>query len=120
MSISTSIRDDDLADLMTEIGTTGALTQVTGGTFNPATNSVSGASTANYTVTGIIRRPKREFMAGTIVTDDRIRFTITASGLAVVPAIGDTLTLSGTVYTVEELETVKPAGTAIAYTLFLR
>ena len=59
-------------------------------------------------------------MNGAVVTDDRIRFTITASGLAVVPEVGNTLTLSSVKYAVEEVETVKPDGTAIAYSLVLR
>lgn len=119
MSIATTIRDTDLADLMSEWGTTGTLTQVTGEAFDPSTGGLSGGSTTNTTVTGIIRRPRRRFIDGTVVTDDRTRFTITASGLAVVPTAGDSLTVNSIKYTITEVETVGPDGTAIAYTVTL-
>lgn len=121
MSISSTIRDVDLADLMTEMGTSATLTHVTaGGTFDPTTGGISGQTTSDYSVTGIIRRPRKVFMAGEVVTDDRIRFTITASGLAVVPTVGDELTISSVKYNIEEVETVRPAGVDIAYSLVLR
>lgn len=121
MSISASIRDVDLADLMAEVGTTATLSHVTaGGTFDPTTGGITGQTTSDYTVTGIIRRPRKIFAAGEIVTDDRLRMTITASGLSITPAVGDKLTISGTQYSVQEIETTQPQGVAIAYTLVLR
>lgn len=121
MSLSSQIRDVDLADLMAEVGTTATLTHVTSsGSFNPATGAVDSQATTDYTVTGIIRRPRKIFAAGTVVTDDRLRMTITASELDITPAIGDDLTISSVKYSIEEIETTQPAGVAIAYTLVLR
>lgn len=120
MSLSSQIRDVDLADLMTEVGTTATLTHVTaGGTFDPTTGGITGKTTSTYTVIGIIRRPRKIFRDGQVVTDDRIRMMITASDLSIVPAIGDGLTISSAEYSIQEIETTQPAGVAIAYTLVL-
>jgi len=117
VSIATTIRDTDLADLMSELGTTGTLTQTTGAAFDPSTGGMTGGSTTNTTVTGILRRPRSRFIDGSVVTDNRTRFTMTASGIAVVPAAGDYLTVDSIKYTIEEVETIGPDGTAIAYTV---
>lgn len=127
----------DAADVLTalqEDGLAMTLTQKSGGTFRPAYGDYkngAGADTrtsTDYTVYGLIQSQtmpqsgntgERYFNGTLIQTGDKF-ILMAASGLAVTPAPGDKLTVSGTVYSIVTHIAIEPGGTVLAYRLLVR
>jgi len=121
----------DILEALREDGAPLTLTQTTGGTFNPATGAYTGQTTTTKSVYGLLQAPsmpqsgntgERWFNGTLIQTNDKMMLlaALDSSGAAVVPVVGDTVTLNSVVFTIAALIPVEPGGVALAYRVLVR
>jgi hypothetical protein len=96
----------------------------TTGTYNPATGGVANTTTMQEGYGAVIDWDARQ-IDGTLIlaTDKRLLLSaLNAAGATLTaPALGDTVTIGGVVYTlVAPLKTVSPGGTSVLYDCNLR
>ena len=114
-----SFRSYDLLNLVRDFGeplTLGKTT--TAGSYNPATGSVAGSVTTNYSITGY-------FYNYEIMNVDQIRkgtrkCVIPALGLAVEPDDEDTITGNGDTVVIDSVTTIFSDGSPICYLCHVR
>jgi len=111
-------RSSDFLRLVRDFGETITLRKTsTSGTYDPATGTVSGTATTNYTVTGYLYNA--ESMPIDQVTKDTKRCVIPALGLGVEPTDEDVIVRSGRDLVVTHVVTIYSNGTAVCYILHL-
>lgn len=124
------IAQDVLADLKAD-GVSTTLTQVSGGTYDPAAGSITGQNTATKTVYGLLQAPtmpqsgntgNRWFNGTLIQANDKFLFlaALDTSGAAITPAVGNALTINGIVFTIAALIPIEPSGVTLAYRVLAR
>ena len=98
--------------LVRKFGGTFTYTAVVKGTYNPATRTQSGSSTA-ASVKGAFIGPGKTFIDGTVVQKGDGRFLLDAKGLTTTPTQGDTLRIKGIDYFVDAVRVVDPSGAKV-------
>ena len=104
------------------------LRRATLGTYIPATGEYSGGSTTDYPVTGLILAQSlgtsggvgQRFFNGVLVQTDDQFVLLAASGLAVDPAPGDLLIITGVTYSIVTMIPVRPGGVDLMYRVLAR
>lgn len=108
---------DRAADLIARFGTTVTLRRTSGGTFNVATESWSGQSTADLTSTGIVKGFRADLIDGTRVQHgDRLLILDDSQA----PQMTDKVVLGGYAWNIVDIETKSPAGTPLVYFVHIR
>ena len=109
-----SFRAYDLYNLVNDFGEELTLKKLTTeGSYNPATGSVSGSATTDYTVTGYFYN--YETLSVDQIVNGRRKCLISAVGLSVVPDEDDILVGNGDEVTISSVTTIFSAGTALCY-----
>ena len=109
-------------------GVSMTLRKTTLGTYDPAAGTYSGGSTADYTVTGIIQSQNipqtgslgQRFFNGVLVQTDDQFVILAASGLAVDPAPGDLLIITGVTYSIVTMIPIRPGGVDLMFRVLAR
>ncbi len=96
----------------------GTLTRVTG--HSGPSYAPTGETTASYEFVCIWGEFSAEERAAGLVEDGDHKLLIGATTLTVQPRPGDKVTVSGAIYNVKEVGTVKPGGTALLYSVVVR
>ena len=118
----------DVLAALEEAGVEMTLGHVTPGTYDPATGDFTGSSTAYYSVTGLIQTQSlgtaggvgQRFFNGILVQTDDEFVLLVASGLAVDPAPGDLLIITGVTYSIVTMIPVRPGGVDLMYRVLAR
>lgn len=110
--------------LLTNFGQAVTHTNVAEGTYNPATGTFS-TTTTNQSAIGVLLEYTTEEAgviqaAGGLVQANDRKLLLGVSGITLSPVPNDTVTVSGVVYTVIKVRTLKPAATVVMYELHLR
>jgi hypothetical protein len=107
----------DVDELLAEFGDTCQLKRDTPGTVDPVTGEPSGGATVTTDVLGVVVDYEEKLVDGeTIMRGDR-QALVQAT---VEPLFGDTFIEHGVIWSVVNVEAVKPAHLAVLYTLQLR
>lgn len=118
----------DALEVLEEAGVEMTLCRVTPGAYDPATGAYAGNSTAYYSVTGLIQSQtipqtglvgQRFFNSVLVQTDDQF-VLLAASGLAVDPAPGDLLIITGVTYSIVTMIPVRPGGVNLMFRVLAR
>lgn len=102
-----------------EFGATLSLTRTTGGTLNPVTGVISGASTSTLSVHAAEMQINQEFaklLGGTVEQNDKLIIADPQVQLL----LTDKITLDGALYGMVKIVPYNPAGTPVAYLAQLR
>ena len=100
------------------------LAHTVAGTYDPTTGAISGGTTANFTVYGIvtnygsIARLASQNQPGTLIQSGDKKAIINAGTVTPVP--GDNLTVYGTVWKVIAVDALDPTGAALLHKLQVR
>lgn len=104
-----------LAPVLRQFGGVATITRTTGGTFNPATGMVDGATSESYRVAAVVGGPREHRRPG----EDEVRVwaaSATIGAGTVEPRTGDRIAIGGRTYTVGEVTAIRPDGlTPILY-----
>jgi len=117
-----SFNSNDFLKLVRDFGETLTLTKkTTAGTYNPATGSVDGSATTNYSCTGYFYN----YEYGTVPTVDEVvrgnrRCVISALDLEVEPEDDDLISGNGDDVKIHRVTTIYSAGTKICYICHVR
>lgn len=103
--------------LLTLYGQNITWSQTTGGTYNPATGETSGATTTNYSGYGALLDFNTMMIDGDQILATDKRLLLQSGDIA---AIGNSITVDGTTYTVVKKKEINPAGTVVMYEFQLR
>ncbi len=118
----------DALEALQEAGVSMTLRKSTPGTYDPAAGTYSGGSTTDYPVTGIIQSQtisqtgtvgQRFFNGVLVLTDDQF-VLLAASGLAVDPAPGDLLIITGVTYSIVTMIPIRPGGVDLMFRVLAR
>jgi hypothetical protein len=112
----TSAAADALA-VLNEFGASATLTSTTAGTYDPAAGTSTPAD-ATSTVQAVVFPYKDRHIDGTLVQLGDQQAFLAAGGTA--PRPGDSLTWQSTVYRIERVKVLAPAGTTVLYEAQLR
>jgi hypothetical protein len=114
-----SFRSYDLLRLVRDFGEPLTLRKLTtGGTYNPATGSVTGSATTDYSVTGYFYN--YDTMAVDQVIKGSRKCLIPALGLAVDPDEEDLILGNGDAVTINSVTTIFSDGVAVCYICHVR
>lgn len=104
--------------LLTRFGATVSITGTSAETFDPITGAYTGGGSASITGVGVKSPFKKHEIDGETVlkTDVKLIF----EGAAGVPAIGNTATLNGIGYRIQNVMPLEPAETSVIYIMQLR
>jgi hypothetical protein len=75
--------------LLQRYGSDLTLVRQVGGTYNPATGTLSGGTPTNYTVRGVFINYRDENVDGSVIRMGDRRLLVSPQGSTTVPAIGD-------------------------------
>jgi hypothetical protein len=117
MTLATSLRAT-ASKLMAKFGGTATIRRVTTGTYNPATGTVSEA-TSDTAVRGVLQDVNLREVNDLIRATDK-RLLIAAADLAAPPTTADEVIITGATYQVIRVDTIEQDNTAITYELILR
>lgn len=109
-------------------GVSMTLRKTTPGTYDPAAGTYSGGSTTDYAVTGLIQSQTipqtgssgQRFFNGILVQTDDQFVLLAASGLAVDPAPGDLLIITGVTYSIVTMIPIRPGGVDLMFRVLAR
>ena len=119
MALSDELQQS-VADLVDELGKSLTLRKVAEGTYDPATGEVSGGSTSDTSVVGVLYDYGDEDIDGTrILMGDR-RCLIKTKNLSVVPEQGDRIVDGSTIYTVVGIKTHEAGSVVSGYNMHVR
>jgi len=100
------------------------LSHVASGVYNPATGVITGEVTTVQTGTGAVFEYGNKNIDGTLIKVGDKQLLLSAlktDGTELVPpAVNDTVTIGGTVYTITQIKPLSPAGTVVLYDANLR
>mgnify|MGYP000053019336 CR=1 FL=1 len=109
-------RSHDLLVLVRDYGSEITLRKnTTAGTYDPATGSISGSATTDYTVDAYFFNFSVGLPVGDEIRRGSSRCVIPALGLAVVPDDEDKLIGLGNTYEIVSVQTIYTNGVAICY-----
>lgn len=117
-----SFRSYDLLRLVKDFGEPLILKKTTNsGTYNPATGTVSGATTSDYSFTGYIYNYNQGVL-GTVDNIQRgsLKCVVPALGLAVEPEFDDLIFQSSKSYNIISVVSIFSVGTPICYLCDIR
>ena len=117
MTLATSLRAT-ASKLMAKFGGTATIRRVTTGTYNPATGTVSEA-TSDTAVRGVLQDVNLREVNDLIRATDK-RLLIAAADLSATPTTADEVIITGATYQVIRVDTIEQDNTAITYELILR
>lgn len=107
------------AALLAKSGTTMSLRVTTPGTYDPATGTETGATSADYATVGVLTSIKAYHVDGTLVqTGDKI--ILMAASVAVRPQAGHDVVVGGVVWHVVNVEAVEPSSVPVLYKVQVR
>lgn len=108
------VRSYDFLRLVRDFGETLTLKKTTTtGSYNPATGTVSGSDTTDYSFTGYIYNATSE-PVDQVVKDMR-RCVVPALGLTVEPTDEDIIARGSSTYVINHVTTIFSNGTAVCY-----
>ena len=100
------------ARLLEKFGQTISVIRTTGETIDPITGAIVAGSDTTYSPKGLLRKYPNEVIDGTrIETGDRELIVDNT----VEPALSDKVTVQGEQWTVVNVASINPAGTAVVY-----
>ncbi len=109
--------------LLTRFGQAVTLTKTVQGSYDPTTGLITNTTTTQ-TGTGAVMEYNNRNVDGTLIKQGDRQLLLSpflaSGGSLVAPAVGDTVTIGGTVYTVTQVKQVNPAGTCVMYDANLR
>lgn len=109
--------------LIGQNGSTGTLTQVVDGVFDPISGTETDAATTTASLLCVelpMGGQDDAFLPGTLTASEAVKVMISANGVDVTPEPGDRLTLHGRTLVVEGVQHLEPDGAPIMWTLFCR
>lgn len=109
-------------ELLAEFGVSGVLRRPSAGTFDPAAGTVTGSTNTDYTITAALfdyglKESGATLADGTVIKAGDKQIYVAASGLAVAPAITDTLIINSVTYRIANVKIIAPSGIAVLYEL---
>lgn len=90
------------------------------GSYNSATDSISGQSSSSETVSAVFTEYDQKDIDGTLIKAGDKRAMISASGIASAPDTADQVTDGSLKYSIISVSTIQPGGTPLIYYLQLR
>lgn len=110
------------AAMLRKAGCAMTLRVTTPGTYDPETGMESGAVAVDHACVGILQAPQSKgfgntWLDGTQIQAGDVQALLAASGLAVTPKAGDSLTVGADIYTVVTVQTTQPGGVALLHKL---
>ena len=105
---------------MGDIPQTLTIRRTEGGTYNPATGTVTGETTTDYPCRGVILDFTRDMIDGTLILAGDKQATIEAASLAVEPRPSDDLIQDGASWNIIAVDVVKPGSVPFLYKLQVR
>ena len=104
-------------DLLAEFGAPVILLRTTPGTFDPVTETETGATTAELTTTGIQKSYKAELIDGTRIKHGDKLYVLDDTQ---VPDLTDKLNVGSEYWSIVNIDEKNPAGTALVYLVQVR
>jgi len=100
------------AALIARKGSPITLRRVSGGTFNPVTQAITGAATTTATLNGVVLPGGRgdDYQPGTLQRASAIKIIFALSRASVVPQPGDVVSWNGVSWTLLRVSVTDPAG----------
>ena len=105
-------------ELFAEFGQAVTITRRTSGAYAVATG-IATVTSSTQRGTGAVFDWQNRDIDGTLIRTGDKRLILSAVGITA-PAVDDTVTIGGTVYTVKVVKPLAPAGTVVMYELNLR
>jgi N-acetylmuramoyl-L-alanine amidase len=105
------------SELITEFGADVVLQRASGGAFDPATGQTTGVTTSELTAKGIHKRFKASLVDGTRIKHGDKLYVLNDSQ---VPAMSDKLKVGAEYWSIVNVDSIVPAGTAIVYFVQVR
>lgn len=102
------------------VGKPVTLKVTTGGTYDPGTQKVTGATTSNYAVKAVLEDYKAREIDGTRIRVGDRKYLIAASGLTVTPAPGNVLVDGSDSLSVVTVEVTYAGSVPALYTVQVR
>lgn len=96
------------------------LTYTTQGTYDPGDDTFTGQTTTTQTVKAVILNFRRAEIDGTLIKNGDRRALVAPDNLTRAPKTGDTITDGSEVFSIQNVEEVKPGDTVLLYKLQLR
>jgi hypothetical protein len=106
-------------DLIGEFGSTGTLTRVTPGDYDPDTATATPASTTTQSIKAVVIDYEHKYVDGTLIKTGDKQCFVSAKDITA-PAQGDRLTWFGIDYQLVSVTPLAPAGTVLFYELQAR
>lgn len=113
---------DSTLAMIKRAGRAMSIRRVVAGTVDPLTEIETGGSTTDYACYGVATPPgpkdSRFFDPSTLIERDTVVAYVAASGLAIVPATGDTLIVGTKYYAIHRVGDLAPDGANILFALY--
>ncbi len=113
----------DVDETLAEFGQTVTVTTKTGGTYSTSTGVITPTSTTQTGTGAVFDYPTRNIDGNLILIGDKqllLSPKNSAGAALTAPAVNDTVTIGGVVWTVTMVKPLSPAGTVVMYDCNLR
>ena len=117
MSLASSLRKT-ASKLVKQFGGTVTYRQVSGGSYNATTGTITETET-NTTIKGVLDAVQKQEVNELIQDTDK-KLTIAAADLTITPSTADRVVISSVVHQIVKISVIEQDNTAIAVELFLR
>ena len=104
--------------LLAKYGAPAVITSVTGGSFDPATGSITGSTTTFVNGNGFATSYKLAEIDGETVLTNDVKVIIEKTASA--PTVGSTCDINSKIYRIMNVTPISPAGTDVIYILQCR
>lgn len=112
------IAQDALTSIQ-EAGRSFSITRSTG-TFNPATNVITGPAPITYNIPGVMTSFANRDIDGEVIRLQDRKILLAAAGLPIVPNTSDKVTDGSDVWNIINVEEIRPASIPILYKIHVR
>jgi len=110
-------RDVTVKNSLAKYGVAMTLIVPPAGTFDDETGSFTPGTDQTYAVQGLVGTYRKTRKADTAVQAKSRYIYLSPSGMAVEPAVGNKLLISGVEYEILSVESISPAGITVLYQL---
>ena len=107
-------------EILRKFGAAQTVRTTTAGTYDPATDTTSGATTTDHSVIGVLLSYRTADIDGTLIKSGDMRFLFSASGLSFVPDPTCVVIVNSYVWHVQNVRRIEPSGVGVLYDLQVR
>lgn len=107
-------------EMIAEFGRSVTLRRNSEGTYNPATDAISGATTTDVAVQAVFTEFKQKDIDGTLIQQGDKQVLVAAAALTSPPENNDILVDGSDQYRIIELMAIQPGDTALIYKVQVR